>query len=145
MVTNCLLLFSKPEFCYKCYYNFFILMDTCTMNVKIYHNPRCGKSRQTLQLLKQQNIEPEIIDYLKTPPTAQELEDILQKLAMEPRQLMRKKEAEYKASGLDDESLDRQTLINGMINHPILIERPIVIVNGKAAIGRPPEAVLAIL
>lgn len=115
------------------------------MNVKIYHNPRCGKSRQTLQLLKQQNIEPEIIDYLKMPPTAQELEDILQKLAMEPRQLMRKKEAEYKASGLDDESLDRQTLINGMISHPILIERPIVIANGKAAIGRPPEAVLAIL
>lgn len=115
------------------------------MTVKIYHNPRCGKSRQTLQLLKEQGIEPEIIEYLKTPPTAQELNDILQKLGMEPRDLMRKKETEYKANGLDDPALDRQALINGMINHPILIERPIVISNDKAAIGRPPEAVLAIL
>jgi len=115
------------------------------MNVKIYHNPRCGKSRQTLQLIKEQGIEPEIIDYLKTPPSAPELDDILQKLSMEPRDLIRKKEAEYKANGLDDETLDRQALINGMINHPILIERPIVIANGKAAIGRPPEQVLSIL
>jgi len=115
------------------------------MSVKIYHNPRCGKSRQTLQLLQQQGIKPEIIEYLKTPPSAQELGDILQKLGMEPRELMRKKEAEYKAGGLDDASLDRQALIEGMVNSPILIERPIVIANGKAAIGRPPEAVLAIL
>ncbi|MDO9049633.1 MAG: arsenate reductase (glutaredoxin) [Methylobacter sp.] len=115
------------------------------MSVKIYHNPRCGKSRQTLQLLQQQGIKPEIIEYLKTPPSAQELGDILQKLGMEPRELMRKKEAEYKAGGLDDASLDRQALIEDMVNSPILIERPIVIANGKAAIGRPPEAVLAIL
>ena len=115
------------------------------MSVKIYHNPRCGKSRQSLQLLQEQGIEPEIIEYLKTPPSAEELNDILQKLGMEPRELMRKKEAEFKANKLDDETLDRQTLINGMINHPILIERPIVIANDKAAIGRPPEAVLAIL
>ncbi|TRW97939.1 arsenate reductase (glutaredoxin) [Candidatus Methylobacter oryzae] len=115
------------------------------MTVKIYHNPRCGKSRQTLQLLKDQGIEPEVIEYLKTPPNAQELDDILQKLAMEPRELMRKKEAEYKANGLDDASLDRQVLIQAMVDHPILIERPIVIANGKAAIGRPPEDVLAIL
>lgn len=115
------------------------------MSVKIYHNPRCGKSRQTLQLLKDQGIEPEVIEYLKTPPSPQELDDILQKLDMEPRELMRKKEAEYKASGLDDASLDRHALIQGMVNNPILIERPIVIANGKAAIGRPPETVLAIL
>jgi len=115
------------------------------MSVIIYHNPRCGKSRQTLQLLQAQGIEPEIIEYLKTPPSAEELNDILQKLAMEPRDLMRKKETEYKANGLDNPSLDRQALINGMINHPILIERPIVIANNKAAIGRPPEAVLSIL
>ena len=115
------------------------------MSVKIYHNPRCSKSRQTLQLLQEQGIEPEIIEYLKKPPTAEELNDILQKLGMEPRELMRKKEAEYKASGLDDEKLDRQALINGMVNHPILIERPIVVANDKAAIGRPPEAVLTIL
>lgn len=115
------------------------------MSVKIYHNPRCGKSRQTLQLLQEQGIEPEIIEYLKTPHSVQELDDILQKLGMEPRELMRKNEAEYKANGLDDASLDRQALITAMVNHPILIERPIVIANGKAAIGRPPEAVLAIL
>lgn len=115
------------------------------MSVKIYHNPRCGKSRQTLQLLQEQGIEVEVIDYLKTPPGAEELNDILQKLGMEPRELMRKKEAEYKASGLDDETLDRQALINGMVSHPILIERPIVVTHDKAAIGRPPEAVLTIL
>lgn len=115
------------------------------MTVKIYHNPRCGKSRQTLQLLKDQGIEPEIVEYLKTPPSVQELDDILQKLDVEPRELMRKKEAEYKANGLDNASLDRQTLIQAMADHPILIERPIVIANGKAAVGRPPENVLAIL
>jgi arsenate reductase len=115
------------------------------MSVIIYHNPRCGKSRQTLQLLQQQGIEPKIIEYLKTPPSAQQLDDILQQLDMEPRELMRKKEAEYKANGLDDTSLDRQALITAMINNPILIERPIVIANGKAALGRPPEAVLTIL
>jgi arsenate reductase (glutaredoxin) len=115
------------------------------MHVICYHNPRCGKSRQTLQLLQEQGIEPEIIEYLKTPPSAGELNDILQKLGMEPRELMRKKEAEYKANGLDDETLDRQTLINAMLNYPILIERPIVIANDKAVIGRPPETVLTIL
>lgn len=115
------------------------------MSVKIYHNPRCSKSRQTLELLKEQGIEPEIIEYLKTPPSATELNHILEKLGLEPRDLMRKKEAEYKNAGLDNQSLDRQTLIDGMINNPILIERPIVIANGKAAIGRPPENVLAIL
>ena len=115
------------------------------MIVKIYHNPRCGKSRQTLQLLQEQGIEPEIIEYLKTPPSAEELNGILQKLGMEPRDLIRKNEAEYKASGLNDESLDRQALIKGMIKHPIVIERPIVVANNKAVIGRPPETVLTIL
>lgn len=115
------------------------------MSVKIYHNPHCSKSRQTLELLKEQGIEPEIIEYLKTPPSATELNDILEKLGLEPRDLMRKKEAEYKNAGLDNQSLDRQALIDGMINNPILIERPIVIANDKAAIGRPPENVLAIL
>ena len=113
--------------------------------LKIYHNPRCSKSRETLQLLKDRGIEPEIIEYLKTPPSAQELEDILQKLGLEPRDLIRKKETAYQDSGLDDKSLDRQALINGMVEHPVLIERPIVVANDKAAIGRPPEAVLAIL
>ena len=115
------------------------------MRAICYHNPRCGKSRQTLQLLQEQGIDVDIIDYLKTPPTFQQLDDIIQKLGIEPRDLMRTKEAAYKINGLDNKSLDRQALINGMINNPILIERPIVIANGKAAIGRPPEAVLTIL
>jgi len=115
------------------------------MDVKIYHNPRCGKSRQTLQLLKDKGFEPEVIEYLKTPPNAQELTEILDKLAIEPRDLMRKKEAEYKANHLDDAGLDRAALIDAMIANPILIERPIVLANGKAAIGRPPEDVLGIL
>lgn len=115
------------------------------MNIKIYHNPRCTKSRQTLQLLKDRGIEPEVIEYLKTPPSTEELADILQKLDMEPRDLMRKQEAEYQANGLDNNALNRQMLIDSMVIHPILIERPIVVANGKAALGRPPENVLKIL
>jgi arsenate reductase len=115
------------------------------MSVTIYHNPRCSKSRQTLHLLKERGIEPDIIEYLKNPPNTEELDDILKKLAFEPRQLMRKQEAEYKANSLDDAGLDRQALIEAMVNYPILIERPIVLANGKAALGRPPENVLAIL
>ena len=115
------------------------------MTVKIYHNPRCTKSRQTLQLLKDRGIEPEVIEYLKSPPSAAELSDILEKLGMEPRALMRKQETEYKANGLDDSALDRRALIDGMVANPILIERPIVLANAKAAIGRPPENILNIL
>ncbi len=115
------------------------------MTVKIYHNPRCGKSRETLQLLKDRGIEPEVIEYLKTPPSTEELSDILNKLNMEPRELMRKKEKEYKATGMDDDSLSRDDLIAGMLKTPKLIERPIVLANDKAAVGRPPENVLAIL
>lgn len=111
----------------------------------IYHNPRCSKSRQTLQLLLDQGVEPEVIEYLKTPPTAAELTDILKKLDIAPRDLMRKKEAEYKATGMDNTELDESALINGMVVSPKLIERPIVLANNKAAIGRPPEDVLAIL
>ncbi len=115
------------------------------MSVKIYHNPRCSKSRQTLQLLQERGVEPEVIEYLKNPPSHPELSAILDMLEMEPRDLMRKNESEYKENNLDDNSLDRQTLIEAMVNHPILIERPIVVANDKAAIGRPPEKVLEIL
>jgi arsenate reductase len=115
------------------------------MSVTIYHNPRCGKSRQTLQLLREQGFEPDVIEYLKSPPSHQELDDILQKLDMEPRQLMRIKETDYQVNRLDDATLGRQALINAMVEHPILIERPIVLAKDKAAIGRPPENVLAIL
>jgi len=115
------------------------------MSVTIYHNPRCSKSRATLQLLKEKGIEPMIIEYLKTPPSTGQLDAILSKLGMEPRQLMRTKEPEYKETGLDDETLDRAALIQAMVDCPKLIERPIVLANDKAAIGRPPENVLEIL
>jgi arsenate reductase len=115
------------------------------MSTTIYHNPRCSKSRQTLELLQQHKVDTDIVEYLKTPPSKQELEQLLDMLGLEPRQLMRTKEDEYKELGLDDESLSRDALIEAMIAHPKLIERPIVVHNGKAAIGRPPEKVLDIL
>ena len=115
------------------------------MDITIYHNPRCSKSRQTLELLTSRGIEPVIVEYLKTPPTHQQLDSILRGLEMEPRQLMRTKEAEYKELGLDDESLSRDQLIEAMIATPKLIERPLVIAGDQIAIGRPPEAVVTIL
>ena len=115
------------------------------MTTKIYHNPRCSKSRQTLELLHEKGIQADIIEYLNTPPDAAELEKILAGLNMEPRDLMRKGQDEYKALNLNDESLSRETLINAMIENPILIERPIVISNKGIAIGRPIENVKKIL
>lgn len=115
------------------------------MTVSIYHNPRCSKSRQTLQLLEEHAAQPEIIEYLKTPPDAATLSGLLDMLGLEPRALMRKKEAEYKQSGADNPDLSRDELIALMVQYPKLIERPIVVSNGKAAIGRPPEHVLEIL
>ncbi len=115
------------------------------MSIEIYHNPRCSKSRQTLQLLQEQGVEPDIVEYLKTPPDRKTLEDILEMLGLEPRDLMRQKEAEYQSEGLDNPKLSREQLIDAMIAHPKLIERPIVIKDGKAAIGRPPEKVLDLL
>ena len=115
------------------------------MSVKIYHNPRCSKSRQTLQLLQDHAVEPQIVEYLKTPPSAAELRKVLQMLGIGPRELMRKKEPEYKQSGADNPELSDAQLIDLMIAHPKLIERPIVINDGKAALGRPPEQVLDIL
>jgi len=115
------------------------------MSVKIYHNPRCSKSRDTLKLLQAQGIAPEIVEYLKSPPTAADLQDILHKLNIKPRDLMRIKESEYLDNILDDPSLSDAELIEAMVRIPKLIERPIVLANGKAAIGRPPEKVLEIL
>ncbi|MEW8586828.1 MAG: arsenate reductase (glutaredoxin) [Candidatus Thiodiazotropha sp.] len=115
------------------------------MSVEIYHNPRCSKSRQTLQLLQDKGIEADVVEYLKTPPDKATLERILAMLGLEPRELMRKKEKEYKALQLDDPQLSRDQLIEAMIANPKLIERPIVVQDGKAAIGRPPEKVLEIL
>ena len=115
------------------------------MAVKIYHNPRCSKSRQALALVQEKGIEPDVILYLKTPPSPAELSKILDMLGMAPHDLMRKKEAPYKDNNLGDEHLDQDTLIRAMVDNPLLIERPIVVANGKAALGRPPEAVLDIL
>jgi len=113
------------------------------MNVSIWHNPRCSKSRQALQLLRDRGIEPEIIDYQQTPPNEAELARILDLLAMEPEQLIRKGEKIYKQ--LELKGASRNILMTAMIGYPILIERPIVEANGKAALGRPPKAVLDIL
>lgn len=115
------------------------------MTITIYHNPRCSKSRQTLQLLTEHGMEPEVINYLDTPPTHAELERILQSLKLEPRELMRRKEDEYTELGLDNPTLSRAALIDAMVQHPRLIERPIVIRGRQAVIGRPPEKVLEIL
>ena len=115
------------------------------MSVKIFHNPRCSKSRAALQLLTERGLAPEVVEYLKTPPTVEELAQILDCLGLEPHALMRTGESIYREAGLDNPNLDRAVLIQAMVEHPILIERPIVLANGKAMIGRPPEKVLEIL
>jgi arsenate reductase len=115
------------------------------MKAIIYHNPRCSKSRQTLALLQEKGVDLEIVEYLKTPPSQATLKDILNKLGMTPLALMRKGETEFKQLQLETKADDTAALVKAMVENPILIERPIVVVNGKAAIGRPPEAVLDIL
>jgi arsenate reductase len=115
------------------------------MTITIFHNPRCSKSRATLALLQENSVEPDIRLYLENPPDAAELMDILAKLDMNPRQLMRKGEAAYREQGLADQNLGDEALVAAMVATPRLIERPIVLANGKAAIGRPPESVLEIL
>ncbi len=113
------------------------------MKVTIWHNPRCTKSRLTLKLLQDRGIEPEIINYQKIPPDEAEISRILGLLSMSPGEMIRRGENIYKELALQDANDDQ--LIAAMASHPILIERPIVITNGKAAIGRPPENVLEVL
>ena len=115
------------------------------MAVTIYHNPRCSKSRQALQLLRERGIEPEIVEYLKTPPSADEIDVVLTKLGLEPRAVMRAKEDAYREAGMGNESLTRNALIDLMAANPIVIERPIVVNGSRAALGRPPENVLSVL
>ena len=126
-------------------YPFDALTPQLFMTPRIYHNPRCSKSRQTLALIQEQGIEPEIIEYLQNPPSAEELDSILQALEMEPMQLMRKGEGEFKELDLANSDMTRDELITTMIAHPKLIERPIVVAKKGVVIGRPPENVLAIL
>ena len=115
------------------------------MTWTIWHNPRCGKSRQTLALLKEKGIEPTVVLYLKNPPTPKQIDEVLELMKLEPRALMRRKEAPFKDLNLRDNQHARQDLIQAMVEHPILIERPIVFGNGRAALGRPPENILDIL
>lgn len=113
------------------------------MTVFIYHNPRCSKSRQTLALLEEKNISPEIVDYLKEAPSINSLKDVATMLGVTPREMMRVNEVEYKEQNLSE--ADDEALFVAMHTTPKLIERPIVIANGRARIGRPPESVLDIL
>jgi len=114
------------------------------MSVTIYHNPQCSKSRKTLAMLQERGLAPSVIEYLQTPPDAATLREILNLLGLGPRGLMRTKEAVYGELKLADETLDDDALIAAMIAHPILIERPVVVANGAAVIGRPPENINAL-
>ncbi len=114
------------------------------MSITIYHNPRCSKSRASLALLRERGNEPEIIEYLKTPPAEAELERILTLLGMEPQALMRTGEIEYKEH-VQGRELSRADAIALMTRYPKLIERPIVVSGDRAVIGRPPENVLTLL
>ena len=116
-----------------------------TADVTIYFNPQCSKCRLSLELLEKQGQQAEVIEYLSTPPDAATLESILDMLGLEPRELMRKHEKEYTEAGLDNPGLLRTELIEAMIKYPRIMERPVVVKNGKATIGRPPERILDIL
>lgn len=116
-------------------------MSSC----RIYHNPRCSKSRETLALLQARGIEPEVLLYLETPPSVEELKELLARLGLSARQLLRTGEDEYKQLGLADAGIGEQALLEAMHAHPRLMQRPIVVAGARAAIGRPPEAVLEIL
>jgi len=111
----------------------------------IYHNPRCSKSRQTLALIEEKGISPEIVLYLDTPPNKSQLSNLIEKLGISARELIRKGEDAYKENNLNDTSLSDEQLIDAMSRHPKLIERPIVIKGDKAVLGRPPENVLSLL
>jgi len=118
-----------------------ISMTTLT----IYHNPRCSKSRQTLQLLQENDQDPEIVQYLKTPLNKQQLQQLVKLLDCSVRDIIRTSEAEYKENNLADESLSDQQLLDAIVETPKLMQRPIVVSGNKAAIGRPPEDVLKII
>ncbi len=115
------------------------------MQVTLYHNPRCSKSREALKLLQERGVEPGIVLYLEQPPNAAQLRDLLKRLQIDARSLLRRGEEEYRELGLADESLSEQVLIEAMVKHPRLIERPIAVAGARAVIGRPPERVLELL
>ena len=113
------------------------------MSIQIYHNPRCSKSRATLALLKANCYAPEVIEYLKTPPDTRTIRGLVDKLGIKSHELLRKGESEYQSLGLQDPTDDQ--VVDAIVKHPILLQRPIVVAGDRAAIGRPPEAVLDML
>lgn len=115
------------------------------MSVVIYHNPRCSKSRQALQLLNDNGVEPKIVEYLKDILSQKELKNIINYLNVSPRDILRKKEADYKEAGLNNDTLSDDEVVELMTKYPKVIERPIVVNGSKAAVGRPPENVLKII
>ena len=115
------------------------------MSVVIYHNPRCSKSRQTLQLLEENGVSPEIVEYLKEVPSKSDLKGIIKSLGVSARDILRKKEAIYKEAGFNNDNLSDDEIVSMMVENPKVIERPIVVNGSKATIGRPPENVLEII
>jgi arsenate reductase (glutaredoxin) len=115
------------------------------MTITIWHNPRCSKSRQTLELLRQRGIDPDVREYLRQPPSKAEVEELIALLGGEARELIRDGEPEFKKLGKKKADLSRSDIARAIAQHPILLQRPIVVSGARAAIGRPPEAVLALL
>jgi arsenate reductase len=115
------------------------------MTVTLWHNPRCSKSRETLALLRDKGVEPAIREYLKEPPSKAEVEALMEMVGGEPGALIRDGEAEFKALGRKKADLGKADIVNAIVEHPVLLQRPVVVSGKRAAIGRPPEAVLAIL
>lgn len=115
------------------------------MTVTIWHNPRCSKSRQTLELLRARGIEPAIREYLKQPPSKAEVETLIAQIGGDPAELIRDGEPEFKALGMKKAALGKADIAKAIAAHPVLLQRPVVVSGRKAAIGRPPEAVLALL
>jgi arsenate reductase len=122
-----------------------VISDPAAMTIRIFHNPRCSKSRQTLQLIRDAGVEPEVVEYLESPPSVQELDAILKMLGIEAGDLMRKGELIYRELGLATRDLSREEAIKLLHQHPQLIERPIVVKGDRAVIGRPPENVEELL
>lgn len=115
------------------------------MTVTIWHNPRCSKSRQTLELLKSKGVEPKVREYLKEPPSKAEVEKLLDQVGGDPKELIRDGETEFKALKLRKADLARSDIVTAIVAHPVLLQRPVVVAGSRAAIGRPPEAVLPLL
>jgi len=115
------------------------------MTVTIWHNPRCSKSRQMLELLKSKGVEPKVLEYLKEPPSKAEVEKLIDQVGGDPKELIRDGEAEFKALKLRKADLARTDIVKAIVAHPVLLQRPIVVKGSRGAIGRPPEAVLPLL